>query len=87
MKQQASVEQIKSKVNLVLVSSPTQGVDMNLLITITREFLKDDSLVATRVDVQSVIEAIDIPTRKVGRETRYFATAAQMESYYHGKVI
>ena len=87
MKQQATPEEIKSKIKLVLVSYPTQGVEPQLLITIAREFLKDDSLVAARSEIQVVIDLMDIPKRKRGKEIRYFATAPQLEAYNHGQVI
>ena len=86
MKQPTS-EQIKSKIKLALVSYPTQGVEPQLLITIAREFLKDDSFVAARSEIQAVVESMDIPKHKRGKEIRYFATAPQLKAYNHGQVI
>ncbi len=69
---QAMCNDIQSKVMLILSCYPRQGVDLPLLATITREFLRDDGLRATREQVVAVIESMNIRQRTVKGKKRYF---------------
>lgn len=72
---QATDDQIADKVNLVLRGYPTQGVELPLLITITKVLLHDDGLKAARVEVEAVIERMEVVKRRQKGVERYFQPA------------